>query len=66
MSSDCCGSRLAAVNSPSRTRLNFQLNRAMTNATIEARNSVRITAGTVTYTELRKCWAKFACSQALM
>ena len=66
MSSACWGSRLAAVNRPSMTRLKRQLNRASTKPTIDASASVRITAGTVMYTELRKCWVNSPCCQALM
>ena len=66
MSSDCCGSRFAAVNSPSMMRLNRKLNRASTKATQEARNRVNSTAGTVMYTELTKCLVKSPCSHASM
>ena len=64
MSRACWGSRLAAVNSPSMARLNLKLNRDTTNATQDDRSSVRITAGTVMMSELRKPWEKFPMSQA--
>ena len=49
----CGGSRLPAVNNIRTTRLNRQLNRDTANATIDARSSVTITAGTVTIREFR-------------
>ena len=64
ISSACGGSRLAARKTPSIARLNRKLNRASTNATIEARNSVSSTAGMVTMRELRRCRPKFPCYQA--
>ena len=49
------GSMLAARKKPSRTRLNRKLNRASTKATVEARNRVRSTAGTVMISEFLRC-----------
>ena len=64
MSNACGGSRLAARKKPSRARLNRKLNRASTNATVEARNRVSRTAGTVMISEFLKCRPNWPCSHA--
>src|SRR5215467_12246784 len=50
----CCGSRLPAVNRISSAMLKRNRSRETTYANDDDSSSVRTTAGTVTYTELRK------------
>jgi hypothetical protein len=64
MRSDWGGSRFAAVNNPSRARLNLKENRATTKAMQHERKSVSSTAGTVMMAEFSMVREKFACSQA--
>ena len=52
------------MNSPSRTRLKRNENRATTKAMQQERNSVSRTAGTVMIAEFSMVRAKSACSQA--